>query len=132
MTATNPQVAAAYRLADTYQKLAADSRDAQWAEYFDGFAEDLRSALDRAGQLRTADLAAEDLRANVLAIHTPEQIWTDAVVDAETGESEQHALYDAASVLVASLSMRTVCTECAPRMAVSWPCPTARAAGVNP
>lgn len=131
MTTTNPQVAAAYRLADTYQKLAAGSRDAQWAEYFDGFAEDLRSALDRAGQLRPSDLAAEDLRANVLAIHTPAQIWTDEVVDAETGESEQHAIYNDAGALVASTSVQTVCTECAPRMYVTWPCATARSVGVD-
>jgi hypothetical protein len=83
----------------------------------------------------TAMDAIEQIRGDVLVIHKPAQLWTEAevLIDEVTGErvETQEALYDDAGELVHAPDVRTVCEGCDPRNDVPWPCPTARAVGVS-
>lgn len=78
-------------------------------------------------------LTADAMRAAVLAIHHPTQLWTDSTIDVDdlTGErvETQDALYDDAGALVYAPDVRTVCDGCDIRNNIPWPCPTARAVG---
>lgn len=132
------QVAAAYRVAASYRQLADELRKdhgySETANNFSAFVGDLTEALDKAGALRPLHLDAEDMRAGVLAVHKPTQVWTDSTINIDdlsgAMTETQDALYDDDGEVVYAPDVRTVCQGCDIRNNIPWPCLTARAVGV--
>jgi hypothetical protein len=69
----------------------------------------------------------EAMRARVLAIHRPEEVYTIETHDLETGEVTEHAILDDdGNVLVSSVT-EVWCGGCDVRWRKPWPCETVRA-----